>query len=63
VDAFLSYNVLAHALGTQRQALKEHADVERESSASRMPQKALKDMIAKGEAMKGDVMRRYANVN
>jgi len=28
-----------------------------------MPQKALKDMIAKGEAMKGDVMRRYANVN
>jgi hypothetical protein len=45
VDAFLSYNVLAHALGTQRQALKEHADVERESSASRMSQKTLKDMI------------------
>ena len=45
MDAFLSYNVLAHALGTQRQALKEHADVERENSASHMSQKTLKDMI------------------
>ena len=57
--------MLAHALETQSgasKALKQHADVERESSASRMSQKALKDMIAKGDVIKGDVMLRYDNV-